>query len=386
MRTQGLPGSTSSGAILSKREARRFVRELDGIRAWLESQRGPEDVRHLRKVEAWGRLASVIGYGTAWMGFHPVAWVGIALGISCRWMMIAHHVLHRGYDRCEGAPPRFRSETFARGFRRWIDWCDWLDPKAWQREHNSLHHYRLGEVYDPDVPERAFCLLARLRLPAALKIFVFWATAMIWKGIYYGPNILVQSARSQRGEPPPYNLLSSYIWNPLNPLARKVWTRSWLPYLLVRFGLMPLPFLALGQRAWLFVIANTLMAEILTNLHCFVVIVTNHAGSDIPRFAAPCRNADERLLRQIAGSVNFRTGGDANDFLHGWLNYQIEHHIWPDLTLRQYQLAQPRVKELCERFQVPYLQESVFRRVRRLMDNAIGKSPMTQVPSLLFDA
>jgi Ca2+-binding RTX toxin-like protein len=33
--------------------------------------------------------------------------------------------------------------------------------------------------------------------------------------------------------------------------------------------------------------------------------------------------SDEFYLRAVIGSTNYRTGGDANDFMHGWLNYQI---------------------------------------------------------------
>ena len=36
--------------------------------------------------------------------------------------------------------------------------------------------------------------------------------------------------------------------------------------------------------------------------------------------------------------VNFNTGSDANDFMHGWLNYQIEHHMFPDLSMLSYQV------------------------------------------------
>jgi hypothetical protein len=37
--------------------------------------------------------------------------------------------------------------------------------------------------------------------------------------------------------------------------------------------------------------------------------------------------------------VNFNTGSDANDYLHGWLNYQIEHHMFPDLSMLSYQVC-----------------------------------------------
>ena len=36
-------------------------------------------------------------------------------------------------------------------------------------------------------------------------------------------------------------------------------------------------------------------------------------------------------VRQIVSSANYAMGSDSVDFVHGWLNYQIEHHVWPDL-------------------------------------------------------
>jgi len=71
-------------------------------------------------------------------------------------------------------------------------------------------------------------------------------------------------------------------------------------------------------------------SEILTNIHSFAIVVPNHAGEDIYRFETPVKvKSDEFYLRVVIGSANFKTGLDANDFMHGWLNYQIEHHMFP---------------------------------------------------------
>ena len=35
---------------------------------------------------------------------------------------------------------------------------------------------------------------------------------------------------------------------------------------------------------------------------------------------------------------------DCNDFFHGWLNFQIEHHLWPQLSMLSYQKAAPEVR------------------------------------------
>ena len=78
----------------------------------------------------------------------------------------------------------------------------------------------------------------------------------------------------------------------------------------------------------------------------------------------------------ILGSTNYRCGGDLNDAMHGWLNYQIEHHLWPDMTMLQYRRAQPKVREICERHGVPYVQESVWRRCRKTVAIMVGDASM----------
>ena len=125
------------------------------------------------------------------------------------------------------------------------------------------------------------------------------------------------------------------------------------------------------------------MAEILTNIHTFIIITTNHTGDDLSVFEKVSRKRAEFYIRQIIGSVNYRTGSDLNDFLHGWLNYQIEHHVWPDLSMRQYKLAQPRLREICERHGVPYVQESVWKHLRKTVRVMTGRE--TQLPAVILD-
>ncbi len=163
---------------------------------------------------------------------------------------------------------------------------------------------------------------------------------------------------------------------PVSRQGREFWRRSVLPYGIVRFVLTPLLFLPVGQWAAINVLINVLIAEVLTNVHTFLMIVPSHAASDLYRFTTPVASRNEFYLRQIIGTSNYRCGGDLNDFLHGWLNYQIEHHLWPDLSMRQYQQVQPRVKALCEKYGIPYVQESVFARLFKLWKILLGVESM----------
>jgi fatty acid desaturase len=124
------------------------------------------------------------------------------------------------------------------------------------------------------------------------------------------------------------------------------------------------------------VLINSLFAEILTNMHSFLVIGPNHAGDDVMMFEDKAKGKGEFYLRQIVGSVNYPTGTNTLDFFHGWLNYQIEHHLWPDMPLSQYQKLQPQVEAVCKKHNIPYLQDSVFKRMLKAADIMVGKTSM----------
>jgi fatty acid desaturase len=349
-------------------------RDLNALRAELRAESGPEDVEHLRKMARWGKLATMLGWATAWIP-NPLSMLALSTGIFARWAMIAHHTLHRGYDKIEGTPERFTSRGFAQGARRWLDWSDWMDPEAWRHEHNTLHHYRLGERRDPDQPEHNFESLRRAPIPSFVRRALVLLAAMLWKPFYYAPNTMLE-LHAHRAKADPVPLASARAFAPWCQPGRALWLRCWLPYLVLHFGLLPLPFLALGPQTWIAALVNRAGAEILTNLHAFIVIVPNHAGEDIYRFDEPIENRGEFYLRQIVGSTNYRTGGDLNDFLHGWLNYQIEHHLWPDMSMLAYRRAAPRVEAICRAHGLPYVQESVWRRLGKLVDVAVGRREM----------
>jgi fatty acid desaturase len=140
--------------------------------------------------------------------------------------------------------------------------------------------------------------------------------------------------------------------------------------------LLPALFWPLGRWAVLSVLINSVLAELLTNVHAFVTIVPNHAGEDLYRFEDRTHSRADFYLRQVLGSTNYRCGGDLVDIMHGWLNYQIEHHLWPDMSLLQYRRAQPKVREICERHGVPYVQESVWRRCRKAVAIMVGDASL----------
>ncbi len=57
--------------------------------------------------------------------------------------------------------------------------------------------------------------------------------------------------------------------------------------------------------------------------------------------------ADARVSANISG-------GTIMDFMTGNLSYQIEHHIYPDLPSNRYAEIAVRVRQLCDKYDLPY--------------------------------
>jgi len=364
---------------LSTAQKNQFSDDLARLRDQVNASTRIEDFEHLKKIERWGRICTAIGYGTAWIIPNPVSAFFINLGILNRWANVNHPISHGGYDKIAGVPPRYTSKHFAQGWRRFVDWFDWIVPAGWHQEHNQLHHYRLGETADPDLVEDNLSWLRDSKLPMSLRYVVVFLFACVWKPVYYAQATLKELRILKAKKTPGVTVVSSVslqAWSPFYKEGREYWFQCIIPYAAIRFIVIPGLFFPLGMQAVISVLLTSLLAEVFANLHSFLVIVPNHTGDDITRFKSPIKNKQEFYYRQVVGSVNYKTGSDLNDFFHGWLNYQIEHHLWPALPLSQYQQLQPEVKALCIKHGIEYKQESVFKRLVKTVDIMIGKTSM----------
>ncbi|RUM64759.1 MAG: fatty acid desaturase [Sulfurimonas sp.] len=349
-----------------------------------------EDYQHLLKLELWGRICTVSGFilmiviayfglsGLIFWILAPVAALLIGIGNVSRWANVTHPILHGAYDKVPNIPYRYTKAGYARGWRRYWHWLDWIKPEAWEYEHNIMHHYHLGEHEDPDNVEKNLQWLIQSNTPMWLRYVIIYAFAGTWKFTYYAPNtllILENKERRKRKEPES----DSYEYNPFTNNGLELWKNYILPYALIKFVLIPLLFLPFGMSAALSALIILLLSEFFANLHSFLVIVPNHSAEDIYMFSQPHQSQGEFYLRQIMGSVNYHTGSDFIDFLHGFLNYQIEHHLFPNMPQSFYQKMQPITKEICKKHNLEYRQESVFKRIVMSIDLMVGKTKLLRI-------
>ena len=112
---------------------------------------------------------------------------------------------------CSSDLARYTSRGFARGWRRFVDWFDWILPSGWDYEHNTLHHAYTGEDKDPDVVERHAEFLRALRVPLVVKYAVLMLVALTWKFSYYAPRTMsVLDPRTLRRRPSDHVLCKAF--------------------------------------------------------------------------------------------------------------------------------------------------------------------------------
>jgi len=355
---------------------------------------GQEDFEHLLKLERWQKTltyggffliyiisALELSYGLSGFFFWFLAVISavmIGVGNVARWADVTHPILHGAYDKVPNIPHKYTKSGYARGLNRYFHWLDWIKPEAWEYEHNIMHHYHLGELDDPDNVERNVQWLVNSKIPMFIRYIIIYAFAGMWKFLYYAPNTLRILENKERRKKNLEEILD-YEWSPFTKNGYLLWTQYMLPYALVKFVLFPLLFLPLGTTAMFNAFIILLISEFVANLHSFLVIVPNHSADDIYMFTEPHKSTGEFYLRQIMGSVNYNTGSDLIDFAHGFLNYQIEHHLFPNIPHSYYQKMQPIVKEVCKKHNLEYRQESVFKRAFMTIELMVGKTKPLRV-------
>ena len=105
------------------------------------------------------------------------------------------------------------------------------------------------------------------------------------------------------------------------------------------------------------------VANLIRNYWSYMVIFCGHFPDGAEKFTKEefdNETQGEWYLRQMLGSANFHAG-PVMAFMSGNLCYQIEHHLFPDLPSNRYAEISVRVRELCDKYDLPYTTGSLGR-------------------------
>ncbi|MFT4043610.1 MAG: fatty acid desaturase [Gordonia sp. (in: high G+C Gram-positive bacteria)] len=339
-------------AHLSAADVEALGIELDRIRADIEADRGERDARYIRNTIRFQRGLEILGR-TLIVGStrRPLWWAGsAALGLSkiVENMELGHNVMHGQWDWMND--PEVHSTTW--------EWDNTGPSAHWKHTHNYIHHKYTNVLgMDDDV---GYGLLrvtrdqrwrpfnyGNLVYNTLLALFFEWGVAA--QHLELGKKRRTPEAKEQ-------------FRRDLADAGRKIGRQVAKDYLLHPGAIAAATAVTSGgngrsaARAFGKAASANALANVIRNVWTNAVIFCGHFPDGAEKFTkkdVDSESQGEWYLRQMLGSANFRCGPILG-FLSGNLSYQIEHHIFPDLPSNRLAEISVRVRELCEKYDLPY--------------------------------
>lgn len=325
-------------ARLSAAQIEAIGREFDAIHDEVFNSLGDRDADYIRSIIALHRQLALLSRAILLGSRYKPAWLlGTAvLGIAkiLENMEIGHNVMHGQWDWMQD--PRINSASW--------DWDAASTPEAWKHSHNYVHHtftnirgkdkdlgYEIMRI-DPHQRWHPIYLLQPI-YNLLLAAFFEWGVAahdLDLDAIKAGTKSKRQVLREMRG------------------MGGKAWRQIVKDY--IAFPLLS------GPKGFTKTLAANFTANIIRNVWSYAIIFCGHFPDQCYTFSEDEVENETRggfYIRQLLGAANIE-GSPIFHVLSGNLGYQVEHHIFPDMPSSRYSQIAPKVKDICERYGLPY--------------------------------
>ena len=299
---------------------------------------GDSDAAYIRNIVQFHRRLAAIGRIELMASrYTPALILGtLTLGAAkiIENMEIGHNVMHGQWDWMND--PQIHSSVW--------DWDTASPAAAWKHSHNYVHHTYTNVIgKDKDVGYEI------MRVDPSQK----WHPVFLFQPLY---NILLASFFEwgvafhdldfdavKSGRKPKQQVRDEL--KAIGVKARRQIVKDYIAF--------PL----LSGKYWKRTLKANFVANLIRNLWSYAIIFCGHFPDQTYTFTQEEAEADDSkgawYVRQLIGAANI-DGSPAFHFMSGNLSFQVEHHLYPDLPSSRYAEISPRVKAICEEYDLPY--------------------------------
>ncbi|MDO4910260.1 MAG: fatty acid desaturase [Corynebacterium sp.] len=340
-------------AHLTDEDIKEIGRRLDEIKREVDESRGERDARYIHNLIKFQRGLEATARATLLFSHKkPAFWAGsvmlfVAKGLEN--MELGHNIIHGQWDWMND--PEIHSTTW--------EWDMTCPSSQWMHSHNYVHHKYTNIIGKDNDVGYGILRVTRDRKWQPFNAFqpitnVVLASLFQWAIAFYDVELGRYFAGKQS-----WKQTAPRFWEAVRKSRRQV-LKDYVFY----------PLLS-GPNYFNTVKANAL-ANWMRSVWAYMVIFCGHFPDEAETFTKKqLENEDhnEWYLRQMIGSANFY-GGKIMTIMSGNLNYQIEHHLFPDMPSNRYAEVAVKVRALCEEYDIPYNVDSFpaqFLKVQRTL-------------------
>ena len=326
--------------------------ELDAIRDEVMADLGDHDADYIRRVIRAQRTLEVGGRAALLVSLFPPAWLvgtaALSVAKVLENMEIGHNVMHGQWDWMRD--PEIHSSTW--------EWDNVSSAVDWKQSHNYQHHtftnivgkdrdlgYMIMRV-DPEQPWHPVYL--------AQPVYNLILAALFEWGVALHDVELDEAVRGRK----PWSKARADVKRLAGKAGRQI---------LKDYVVWP----ALAGPSAVPAFLGSVGANLARNAWAHAIIFCGH----FPDGAQTFEYGEERLedetrggwyVRQLLGSANL-DGSPLFHVMAGNLSFQIEHHLFPDVPSNRYHEIAPRVREVCERYGLPYTSGPLYKQYAQVL-------------------
>jgi NADPH-dependent stearoyl-CoA 9-desaturase len=327
--------------VLTADQVHEIGEQLDALRARVVADLGERDRAYLYRVVKAQRGFELAGRGLMYLGFLPPFWLAGVAALSVSKILdnmeIGHNVMHGQYDWMR--EPTLNSRVF--------EWDNVCPGDQWKHSHNYRHHtFTNIHGEDRDIG------YGILRIDPAQQWNPYYLGNPLWSlllMLFFEWGVMLHDLEAE-------HLVADLksgkrTRTDIVTLAKGMWRKA-RRQVVKDCVVFPL----LSGPLFLSTLAGNVTAGIVRNIWAHTIIFCGHFPSGVQTFTKEQSEDETRgqwYVRQMLGSANIR-GSALFHVMSGNLSHQIEHHLFPDIPASRYPQIAPDVRQLCERYGLPY--------------------------------
>jgi NADPH-dependent stearoyl-CoA 9-desaturase len=350
---------------LTPEQIEQLGREFDAIHEQVMAELGDRDRVYITSMIEMHRRLVVLARVILLASRRRPAWLAgttiLSLAKILENMEIGHNVMHGQWDWMND--PQINSTTW--------DWDSASTPEAWKHSHNYVHHtytnirgkdrdlgYEIMRI-DPHQKWNPIYLFQPL-YNLILAGFFEWGVAfhdLDFDAIRSGEKSKAEVRRQLKGmvAKARRQIVKDYVAFPAVS-ATSAGAAASVARKRDRGDGTVNALLDVARQTFRATVTADFTANIVRNVWSYAIIFCGHFPDQTYTFSEEEVTDEAKggwYVRQLLGAANIE-GSPLFHVISGNLGYQVEHHLFPDMPSTRYAEIAPRVRELCERYELPY--------------------------------
>ncbi len=272
-------------------------------------------------------------------------WIIMGVGKAGIGMAVMHDANHKSYSSVKWVNNLMGNTLYLLGG----------SPITWRHQHNTLHHgFTNIEGYDEDIDPGSL-----LRFSPHKPLLKIHRYQHIYAWVLYGLMTLTWVTNKDFKQLIKYKRNGASLSNRLSTL--QLWIILIVTKLLYFVAFLIIPILIL-PFAWYWVIIFFLAMHYTSGFILTIIFQTAHV---VPTSDYPIPDENNTLennwaVHQLFTTSDFAPRSRVFSWFIGGLNYQVEHHLFPNISHVHYRKLSKLVKDMAKKHNLPYYVQPDF--------------------------